>query len=213
MYPKILAAFFLIMSSHSIAAVSITTMRESENELKIKNSLVSLQEKYDLSPWIFTHIIKVDEKARTPRSHPVLTMSTQKEYLNNDIKLLSSFLHEQFHWHVIKNGRGSKSEFRAAIKAKFPKVQFEHPFGSGTEGGTLSHIIVCYLEYVVLSELIGKEKAIQNLSTNEYYTWIYQTILNPANHDKLDGLVQKFGLGFGLDFGDRDSQQVTQKDK
>ena len=197
MYPKILTTFFLIFAFYSIADVSITTVRKSENELKIKNALVSLQEKYDLSPWIITDAIKVDEKARTPRSHPVLTMSTQEEYLNNDIKLLSSFLHEQFHWHVIKNGRGSKSEFRAAIKAKFPKVQFERPFGSGTEGGTLSHIIVCYLEYVVLSELIGQEKAIQNISTNKYYTWVYQTILNPANHDKLDSLVQKFGLDFG----------------
>jgi len=197
MYSKVLTILFLIFSFHSIADVSITTVSGSDKELKIKNALLSLQEKYDLSPWIITETIKVDEKARTPRSHPVLTMSTQEGYLNNDIKLLSTFLHEQFHWHVIKNGRGSKSEFRAAIKAEFPNVQFERPFGSGNEGSTLSHIIVCYLEYVVLSELIGEEKAIRNISTNGYYTWVYQTILNPENHDKLDRLVQKFGLGFG----------------
>jgi len=197
MYSKILTTLFLTFSFHSIAGVSITTVSESEKELKIKSALVSLQEKYDLSPWIITDTIEVDEKARTPRSHPVLTMSTQEGYLNSDIKLLSTFLHEQFHWHLIKNGRGSKSEFRAAIKTEFPNVQFKRPFGSGTEGGTLSHIIVCYLEYVVLSELIGKEKAIKNISTNEYYTWVYQTILNPENHDKLDSLVKKFGLDFG----------------
>ena len=198
MYSKILTTFFLIFSFHAVAGVSITTVSKTKNELKIKSSLESLQEKYDLSPWIITDVIEVDEKARIPRSHPVLTMSTKDEYLKSDIKLLSSFLHEQSHWHVIKNGRGSKSEFRAAIKANFPNVKFERPLGSGTEGGTLSHIIVCYLEYVALSELIGKEKAIQNLSTNDYYTWVYQTIINSENHDKLDRLVQKFGLGFGV---------------
>ncbi|WP_085297597.1 hypothetical protein [Cognaticolwellia mytili] len=197
MYSKFLTVFALIFSFHSVAGISIKAVNNSDDELKIKYELESLQKTYDLSPWIITDSIEVDEKARTPRSHPVLTMSTQEEYLNSNTKLLSSFLHEQFHWHVIKNGRGSKSEFRAAIKAEFPNVQFERPFGSGTEGGTLSHIIVCYLEYTVLSELIGKESASKNISTNEYYTWVYQTILNPINHNKLDKLVQKFGLGFG----------------
>ena len=198
MHSKILSTFLLILSFHSIAGVSITTVSESDKELKIKNSLLSLQKKYDLSPWIITDTIEVDEKARTPRSHPVLTMSTQDEYLKSDIKLLSSFLHEQFHWHVIQNGKLSKAEFRKEIKLEFPNVKFERPLGSGTEGGTLTHLIVCYLEYVVLSELVGKEKAIQNLSTNKYYTWVYQTVMNPANHRVLENLVKKFGLEFSV---------------
>jgi len=198
MHSKILSTFLLILSFHSIAGVSITTVSESDKELKIKNSLLSLQKKYDLSPWIITDTIEVDEKARTPRSHPVLTMSTQDEYLKSDIKLLSSFLHEQFHWHVIQNGKLSKAEFRKEIKLEFPNVKFERPLGSGTEGGTLTHLIVCYLEYVVLSELVGKEKAIQNLSTNKYYTWVYQTVMNPANHSVLENLVKKFGLEFSV---------------
>ena len=198
MHSKILSTFLLILSFHSIAGVSITTVSESDKELKIKNSLLSLQKKYDLSPWIITDTIEVDEKARTPRSHPVLTMSTQDEYLKSDIKLLSSFLHEQFHWHVIQNGKLSKAEFRKEIKLEFPNVKFERPLGSGTEGGTLTHLIVCYLEYVVLSELVGKEKAIQNLSTNKYYTWVYQTVMNPENHRVLENLVKKFGLEFSV---------------
>lgn len=198
MYFKFLTTFFLIFSFYSIAGVSITTVSKSDKELKIKNSLVSLQEKYDLSPWIITDTIEIDEKASTPRSHPVLTMSTQDEYLKSDIKLLSSFLHEQFHWHVIQNGKLSKAEFRKEIKLKFPNVKSERPLGSGSEGGTLTHLIVCYLEYVVLSELVGKEKATQNLSTNKYYTWVYETVINPKNHSKLKSLVKKFGLEFGI---------------
>jgi hypothetical protein len=197
MYIKFLTTICLILSFSSLADISITTVNNSDNELKIKRDLESLLIKYDLSPWIYTNKVEVDKNAKTPHSHPVLTMSTQKEYLSSNIKFLSSFLHEQFHWHVIMNGKGSKNGFREAIYNEFPDVQFERPLGSGSKGGTLSHIVVCYLEFVALAELVGHEKAIQNLSTNEYYTWVYQTIINPQNQIKLDKLVRKFGLEFG----------------
>jgi hypothetical protein len=196
MYTKLLISLCLILSFHAHAQVSIKAIHQSEDELKIKHDLESLQTTFDLSQWIYTNEVIVDEKARTPRSHPVLTMSTQEEYLNSNIKLLSTFLHEQLHWHIIENGKASKEDFRNEIKAVFPNVMYEHPFGSGTEGGTLSHIIVCYLEYLALAALVGDEKAAYTLSTNEYYIWVYKTILNPENHFKLDGLIQRFGLGF-----------------
>lgn len=196
MYIKCLATSVLFLSLHVFAAVSVETKNQSEDELKIKNDLESLQAEYDLSAWIYTHKVEVDENARTPRSHPVLTMSTQEEYLNNRIKLLSIFLHEQFHWYVIKHGTLSKGKFRKKIKAVFPQVKFELPLGSGTEGGTLSHIVVCYLEYLALSTLVGNERAVQTLSTNEYYTWVYDTILDPDNKSKLDKLIRQTGLAF-----------------
>ena len=196
MFIKFLTMICLIFSFYSLAEISITTVNNSENEDKIKHDLELIQKIYDLSPWVYTNKVNIDENAKTPYSHPVLTMSTQEEYLSNETKLLSSFLHEQFHWHVIMNGKGSKKEFREAIYNEFPDVQFERPLGSGSKGGTLSHIVVCYLEFVALSELIGHEKAIQNLSTNEYYTWVYQTIINPKNKSKLDKLLLKFGLEF-----------------
>ncbi len=67
MYSKILIALFLFFSFHSVAGISITTVHGTENELKINNALEALQKKYDLSPWIITNIIEIDEKARTPR--------------------------------------------------------------------------------------------------------------------------------------------------
>lgn len=191
---KFLATISLILSFSSFADISVTSVNNSKNEHKIIRDLQLLQTTYDLSPWIYTNIIQVDKNAKTPRSHPVLTMSTQEDYLNNNIKLLSSFLHEQLHWHVIMNGKGSKNEFRAAIYHEFPDVQFKRPLGSGSKGGTLSHIVVCYLEFVALSELVGREQAIKNLSTNEYYTWVYQMVINPKNKSKLDKLLKKFDL-------------------
>jgi hypothetical protein len=196
MTTKFLTVLFCILSFNVHAGVSITTINHSEKELKIKRNLVLLLEKYDLSSWIYTTAVEVDENAIVPYSHPVLTMSTQKAYLDNPIKLLSTFLHEQFHWHVIKNGKSSKEDFRKEIKTAFPDVKVERPLGSGTEGSTLSHLIVCYLEYTALAALVGEEKAIETLSTNDYYTWIYQTVLKPENSIELDKLVHKFGLDF-----------------
>jgi len=195
---KFLTVISLILSFSSFADISVTPVNNSASEHKIIRDLELLQRTYDLSPWIYTDIIKVDENAKNPHSHPALILSTQEEYLNNKIKLLSSFLHEQFHWHVIMNGKGSKNEFREAIYHEFPDVQFKRPLGSGSKGGTLSHIVVCYLEFVALSELVGREQAIKNVSTNEYYTWVYQTVINPNNKSKLDELIIKFGLEFHL---------------
>jgi len=178
------------------AQVQIKTVNKSPEELKIQEDLEMLHKKYELTPWLYTKSVQVDKDAKTPRSHPVLTMSTQQEYLNSETKLLSTYLHEQFHWHVIINGKPTKKEFRERIKVDFPNIKVGYPHGSKDEGSTLSHIIVCYLEYVALSELIGQEKAKENVSTNGYYKWVYQTVIDPKNSKKLDDLLNEFGLEF-----------------
>ncbi|WP_100642773.1 hypothetical protein [Alteromonas facilis] len=186
----------LLFTSSLHAQVSITTVHENDDELKIKSDLEFLHEEYDLSPWLYTQKVRVNSEAKTPHSHPVLTMSTQPDYLKSKVKLLSSYLHEQFHWHVIMNGKATKEAFRARIKERFPNVKTGHPHGSRDEGSTLSHIVVCYLEYIALTELVGQEKAFENISTNGYYTWVYETVSDPKNKDVLDSLLSEFGLEF-----------------
>ncbi|WP_064792091.1 hypothetical protein [Shewanella woodyi] len=190
----LLISFFIAFLAN--AEVKITTVNKSPEELKIQSDLELLHKQYNLNPWLYTSSVQVDKGAKTPRSHPVLTMSTQQEYLNSKTKLLSSYLHEQFHWHVIINGKPSKREFRSRINAFFPNVKVGYPHGSKDEGSTLSHIIVCYLEYIALSELIGQEKAKENLATNGYYKWVYQTVIDPQNTKKLDNLLKEFGLEY-----------------
>ncbi|AOT07873.1 hypothetical protein [Pseudoalteromonas luteoviolacea] len=178
----------------SNANISITTSAGSNKELKIESTLNELVKKYDIDQWFYTSKVLVNEKARVPHSHPVLTMNTAKAYLESDIRVLSTFLHEQFHWHVVLNGKGSIDEFRGAIKREFPKVEYKRPLGSGDEGGTLTHLVVCYLEYRAMASLIGERDARALLESNPYYTWIYKTILDKQNHSKLDKLVQELNL-------------------
>ncbi|KZN54509.1 hypothetical protein [Pseudoalteromonas luteoviolacea] len=187
-------SFFISFSSAS--SVEITTANQTVKEQKIKSDLLSLHKQYDLTSWLYTKEVLIDENAKVPFSHPVITMSTQKKYLEDRVKLLSTYLHEQFHWHVIVNGKPNIEEFQARIKQDFPTVKVGFPHGSRDEGSTLSHIIVCYLEYIALAELVGEEKARQNLSSNGYYKWVYATVLDPANKEKLDKLLSEFGLEF-----------------
>lgn len=190
----IVALVGFTFSLSSFAQVNIDTMNQSKDELKIKRMLETLQEKYNLEPWIYTDKVIVDSGVGTPHSHPVLTMNTNDKYLNSEANLLATFLHEQFHWHLIENGNAPKGEFRKAIKAKFPGVQFERPFGSGAEGSTLSHIIVCYLEFKALASLIGEAEAAHTLQTRRHYTWVFGTVVDSKNHAKLEKLVDQFGL-------------------
>ncbi|GLS26535.1 hypothetical protein [Marinibactrum halimedae] len=191
-----LAVIFLAitLSLSAYANVTITTASDTEKEKYIKASLETLLRQYPIQQWVYMEKIMVDETARTPHSHPVVTMSTQQEYLNSTTKLLSTFLHEQFHWHVIINGKPTKKAFRTRIESQFPNPQWQRPYGSGDKGGTLSHLIVCYLEYKALSSLIGEKKAYANLASNEYYTWVYKTVLDPANKEIFEGLLDEFGL-------------------
>ncbi|MCF2860314.1 hypothetical protein L1286_22800 [Pseudoalteromonas sp. SMS1] len=191
-----IALVSVFFSFSLMANVEIKTANQTLKEQKIKSDLLLLHTQYDLTPWLYTDKVLVDEGAKVPFSHPVITMSTQKKYLENKVKLLSTYLHEQFHWHVIINGKPSKEAFRARIKQDFPKVKVGFPYGSRDEGSTLSHIIVCYLEYIALTELVGEQKARENLSTNGYYTWVYDTVLNPANKVTLDAMLSEFGLEF-----------------
>jgi len=196
---KALCLLCLIFSCSSFSQLRVNTIHQTTDELKIKKTLIKLYNQYDLRRWLYKASIQIDAKAKTPRSFPTVTMNTKAEYLNNETKLLSTFLHEQFHWHLIKNGKTTKEALRAAIKNEFSEIQYKPPQGSGTEGGTLSHIIVCYLEYKVLSHLIGIKKARENLSTNNYYLWIYKTVLNSDNHQKLERLINKHGLSIEIE--------------
>jgi hypothetical protein len=53
--------------------------------------------------WIFTHDIRIETRV-IPHSHPILTLNTRS--LDDDDRLLSTFVHEQLHWGVQKPDEG-----------------------------------------------------------------------------------------------------------
>ena len=198
MLSKITIVICLFFSLYSFAEVAFTVVSNDADEIKIKEQLTDLHSSYDIKRWIYTNEVEIDKNARTPHSHPILTMTTSPKYLKNSSLLLATYLHEQFHWHIVKNRVGSFDDFTDDIKDNFPNVQAERPYGSGSESGTLSHIITCYLEFKAVSILLGSDHAKKILSSKGYYTWVYQTVLNPNNKEKLEALLTKYALQIGV---------------
>jgi hypothetical protein len=156
--------------------VKITIANSTPAEQQTRDQLQKLLKTYDLSTWIFTKPIVIDEKTAIPHSHPVLTLNTR--HVKDDELLLSTFVHEQLHWHLTQNEKGLDAAV-ADLKVMFPKVPDKGPEGARDEASTYLHLAVCYLEYRALRELLGelRGKQVMEFWATDHYTWIYKTVL------------------------------------
>jgi hypothetical protein len=155
--------------------IAISLAHGTSAELQTKEHSERLLKSYDLSKWIFTKSIIIDEKA-IPHSHPTLTLHTR--HLKDDELLLSTFVHEQAHWFVTQKDKDSEAAVKE-LHAIFPTIPVGFPEGSNDERGNYIHLLVIYLEYRADRELLGELKARQVMDfwAKDHYTWIYKTVL------------------------------------
>lgn len=166
---------FTAISVFSQAKFEITLKNNTPAEAKTKEQLERLLKTYDLEKWIFTRKVEIDEKA-IPHSHPVLTMSAR--HLKDDELFLSTFVHEQIHWHFVNNDKLTDEAIKD-LKILFPTVPVKAPEGARDEVSTYIHLLVCYLEYRADRQILGELKAKQVMQfwSTDHYTWIYKTVL------------------------------------
>jgi hypothetical protein len=176
---RLIPLVFLFILAPYVSAqngLQIKLANSTPAEQQTKTQLERLMQTYDLTKWVATRVVVIDEKTSIPHSHPVLTLNTR--HIKDDELLLSTFVHENMHWFVIReDGRieAAVKEFRTM----FPKVPVSGPEGARDENSTYTHIAVCYLEYRALRELMGELKAKQVIEfwATDHYTWIYKTVL------------------------------------
>jgi len=96
---------------------------------------------YDVSSWIYTKTVVVDERA-VPFSHPVLTLHPR--HAKDDELLLSTFLHEQLHWFFAERQEATEQAI-ADLRKRFPAAPFGGRAGARDETSTYLHLLVCYL--------------------------------------------------------------------
>jgi hypothetical protein len=163
------------MPTYSQSGFTIELKQKSRPEQQTKDQLERLLGTYDIQQWIFTKSILIDDTA-IPHSHPVLTLSTR--HIKDDELLLSTFIHEQFHWWASGNNDGTQKSI-AELRGMFPKVPVGAPEGAVDENSTYLHLVVCYLEYRAMRELLGefKSRQIMDFWATDHYTWIYRTVL------------------------------------
>lgn len=189
---------FAVIMCQSVAAqtntsqLEITLKRGDQKEQQTKQQLQRLLSAYDVSKWLWTRKIEIDSDYNTiPHSHPVLTLSTR--HLKDDELLLSTFVHEQLHWHLSANSRQTEEAYKE-LKTIFPQVPVGFPEGAKDEESSYKHLLVCYLEYQADKELLGELKARQVMEfwATDHYTWIYKTVLEQGR--KIGAVVYKHKL-------------------
>lgn len=161
----------------------------TDRELRMAGELRHLLDSYDLEPWTLTRRVRIAQRVIS-HSHPVLTLSTSS--LGNELELLSTFVHEQLHWLEDEPWLG---DFRAAmdeLRELYPEVPPSGEGGARDETSTYRHLLVCDLEYQVMTALVGRKRARETLGAITHYEWIYEKVLN-------DPRVREVSLRHGFD--------------
>lgn len=148
---------------------------------------------HDLDPWIVTNEVKIEAGAE-PHSMPVLTLNT--DFLDDDVMQLSIFLHEQAHW-IVDRASGRDAAIENLRKA------YPHPPRSDMR--TYQHVLVAWLELDAMVELVGEEKARQNLEAKVQrltaqlspevagvYRWYNVRVLEDT--DEIGAIVARHGM-------------------
>jgi len=167
----------------------------SEREAEVAEKLVALSHKHDLEPWLFTKRVRVESGA-IPRSHPVLTLNTR--HLGSPDQLLAVFLHEQIHWFLAApENRDSREAALAELRAIYPEVPNAETGGAADVESTYLHLLVNWLEFRALVQLLGPEEARVVMETKDIYEWIYGRILTDG--PRLEFVIDRHGLGIAHD--------------
>jgi hypothetical protein len=171
-------------------SLEIKLVSDSEREQATRRQLERLLLAYDLEPWIRTRTVLIEERA-IPHSHPVLTLNTR--HIQNDDLLLSTFLHEQLHWSVLENKAGLSRAIQE-VRDWLPDVPVGHPIGADDADGSYLHVIVNYLEWIALEQVVGRDRAraAMDFWPSDHYTALYAIVI--AHRERLADIVERHGL-------------------
>jgi len=172
------------------STISIETANGTRRELLAEAALKKLLAEYDISKWIFTREILIEEGA-IPHSCPILTITPRS--LNDDILFLSTFLHEQIAWFLYPDRNYEVMQAVGELRRLYP----EAPVGGTEEGAkdedsNYRHLISNFLEFSAMVEVVGEELAIATMERKDHYTWVYETVLSDAV--KIEEIAQKYDL-------------------
>jgi hypothetical protein len=155
--------------------ITIELKNGTQAESAARDQLRRLLKTYDLTPWLYTRSVMIDERS-APHSHPVLTVHTA--YPDRDDALLATFLHEQMHWRVDERNDEKAKSAMAEFLQLFPEAPGRTGGGARDQASTLLHLIVCDLELSVMTRLVGETRARAVLRSYTHYPWVYERVLS-----------------------------------
>jgi hypothetical protein len=179
------------MEQPNAAAIEITLAHDSRRERQTRDQLLAIAARFDLTPWIITRRVIIEERA-IPHSHPVLTLNTR--HIADDDLLLATFLHEQAHWRVLDDRHALKRAI-AELGHRFPGLPVGHPRGGDSDASSYLHVVVNFLEWRALRDLVGDERAraVMEFWCNDHYTELYRLVL--TEEDEIARVVKTNAIG------------------
>ena len=153
--------------------VTIELAHGTEREQRTKARLEEVIAAHDLRKYTFTRKVVIEERAI---NHAFPTLTLNARFADSSDELLSSYVHEQLHWHL----RDHASDQQAAVaelRRMYPNAPVGLPEGAESLFSTYWHLVDCYLEIQADRLLIGPERTAAVISDKGHYTWIYKTVL------------------------------------
>lgn len=168
--------------------IRIELAHGSPREARTKETLEGVLSRYDLSKYIFTRQVVIEQGAIN-HAFPVLTLNAR--FANSPDELLSSFVHEQLHWYL-REHKGQERAAVADLKQFYPSVPVGLPEGAENLYSTYAHLIDCYLEIQADRELIGERRTRAAINGKGHYTWIYATVFR--DEPRIAGIAARHSL-------------------
>ena len=137
--------------------------------------LVNLRDQHDLTSWEYTPKVRI-APFEVPHSHPVLTLNAR--LVEDEDAFLATYLHEQIHWALALHREEETDLAVERLKVLYPDAHTAFPETTQNEYSTYLHLVVNYLELMVISEIIGRERAESQTQRRRVYTWIYRVVLD-----------------------------------
>ena len=182
------AALVVATIAAETPAVKIDLAKGTDREQRTKIRLQELLTKYDLKKYTFTNRVVIEEGA-TNHAFPVLTLNAR--FANASDDLVSSYIHEQLHWHLRERDAQQRSAV-AELRRLYPKVPVGLPEGAESEDSTYGHLVDCYLEMIAVRNLLGPERTKVVVTNKPWYTWIYGTVM--ADEERIASVVNRYQL-------------------
>jgi hypothetical protein len=170
--------------------VEIELSHNTSGEQSEAERLRRLLGRFDLTPWLFTRRVLIDERV-TPHSHPVLTVGAGDH--GDDNLLLSNFVHEQLHWWLVAHQQQTDAAI-ADLRELFPRLPVGALDGAVDEQSSYLHVMVNYLEWQADKVLLGEKQAADVMAfwKGDHYRVLYKTVLD--GEDLVGRVVAKHGL-------------------
>ena len=186
---KALVLVAVMISTSFAQSIKIELAHQTECERETRERLEQVIASYDLRKYTFTREIMIEERAIN-HAFPVLTLNAR--FANSSDELLSSYIHEQLHWHL-REHNSQQQEAIAELRRMYPNAPVGMPEGAETAYSTYGHLVDCYLEILADRQLIGTERTQAVIKDKGHYTWIYKTVLQ--DEAKIAAVVASNHLG------------------